>query len=555
MVERCIQYQPWWLLPCKRTGSTGKEITFNSNNSGISIQWGNQVNGIGRGTTPSCVHLSEVSSFDNPDQLIDAGLMKAIHETPDTFVVFESTGAGFNYWWKKWKEAKHGWPRGTSRFYPMFLPWFVGTDLYPTESWLRKQPIPGDWTPTDLTIAHAERSAAYVKVNPLLTKWLSSNWTMPREQLWYYEVNYQEHKKARTLNIFLSEMPADDFEAFQNTNLSAFDQDVIIVHRNETGRRNPVGVYGVMANQTDVPVKMQPVATEIDTSRPRIKIKSDWTTAAANFDAELVPLKFYGYSDTDPTAKLFIFEEPQDDDEYGLGIDTGEGIGKDSSVGEVVRKGTLDRSPAQVAEWASPHINAFNLWPIAMTIATLYSPRRRQCRAVIECKGNGAVVQVEMRKRGWMHFHRHQRYDRQNLDTGEDALLGFHTDVYQRSILMDMLMAGVNDFWLEIHSPYFVEEMEFLSRDERKQSYRADIGGHDDRIMALGMPFVSLHIKDYLSMKARKPSDLLTRLRGKADAEPDPVYKPMASFAPVATMKKAAMTITRRGRSRRGFIG
>lgn len=560
MMELCLDSQPDFLKPRKTAGRAGKLIEFKESNSAVSIQHGSQFNGLSRGSTPTVVHLSEVSTYIDAEGLIEASLLRAIHETPWVFVILESTADGLHgYWPRKWKESKKGWP-GNSRFMPVFLPWFVGTDLYPTETWLRKQPIPVDWVPSRLVCSHADRAELYVKCSSMLTAALGNSWVMSREQMWFYESEYKAAKDNKLLNKFLSEMPADEDEAFQSTNQSAFEPETIQLYRDHTRRKPPLAVFGLRGSQDEIPLRQQPVSADIDTSLPIMPITCAWSTQLQS-SYELVPLKFHGYDDTDPHGKLFIWEWPTADDEYAFGVDTADGRGLDGSAIEMMRKGTVFRGPGQVAEFCSSYINAFNLFPFTMAIGTLYASRRVQPRAVIECRGNGEVVQVEMRKRGWNQFHQWMRYDGKNLDPSTAHKLGWFTNSWSRDIMMDMLLSALNDEWMEVNSPYFVQEMTALSRDEGEQSFRADYGGHDDRIMGVGMPLVSLHILEMKSFRSRRlAGERMTFQSRRPDIDPssdDPVYdpghaardvdtRPMRSH--IRTMRKAYTDLARQQR-------
>ena len=84
----------------------------------------------------------------------------------------------------------------------MFLPWYVGTDIYPTETWIRSHPIPEGHVFEDLTVAHAGRARDYVRSgqNPLIQKFLGANWEMPPAQMYFWEVTRDEYaadKKAQ----------------------------------------------------------------------------------------------------------------------------------------------------------------------------------------------------------------------------------------------------------------------------------------------------------------------------------------------------------------------
>ena len=274
MIDLVYDQQPPWMLGTLRR--VGKEIEFPNHKSAISIQHGSQFNGIARGTTPNCCHLSELADFIDPEELIEASLLKAIHETPETFLMLESTAAGRHDWWhKKWLFNTENWPAGRSRLRPCFLPWFVGTDIWPTETWIRQHPIPTDWRPFDSTIAHAERAAEYVKDTPLLSKYLGFNWVMPKRQMWFYECERAEAVASKSLNKFLGEMPASAFEAFQSTNISAFDHDTVELYRAHA--RHPLAIYGIVGNQGEIPLRIQASQRDIDSTKPRVPITAHWS--------------------------------------------------------------------------------------------------------------------------------------------------------------------------------------------------------------------------------------------------------------------------------------
>ena len=526
IIEFCWKNSPWWLMPKATKYNTGELIEFGEQDSGISIQHGSQFNGIARGTTPTICHLSEVVDFKDPDKSIDASLLRAMHESPWMFLVLESTALGRRNWWHKtWEYAVEHWKDGRSRLCPVFLPWYVGTDIYPTKTWLRSRPIPRNWKPKDLTVKHAERARDYVYANPLLFKHLAEgrHWEMPREQMWYWEVNRAEYEAKGELALWLSEMPGDDREAFQSTHQSVFSVQTINEYRDSI--RPPVGVFGILGAESEIPVRLQPESSELNHKLPVLTVKANWNQKSPH-EYKFVPMKFTGYSGYDPTGKLFVWEMPEDGYEYGIGIDTSDGIGLDRSVISVIRKGTMAKQDALVAEFASAYINAFDLWPMAMAIGTFYSTKRkgkiRQAKMVIECNRNGESTQMELRKRGWSYFHQWLRYDRKRLDESKATRLGWFTVQWSRDLMMDHLVKFIRDGWFEANSPWFVEEMAELERDIEKQKISAASGGFDDRIMATGIALLSLHV-----MELRGPSTLMAEERAKRQGPAIyPVYDP-----------------------------
>ncbi len=498
MMELAWDNQPWWLTPRFTVYRRGELIEFGDLGSAVSIQHGTQFSGIARGSTPTVAHLSEVCDYEDPEELIDASLLRATHPSPWLFIVLESTSKGLNNWWHRtWNFSKENWALGRARLCPLFLPWYVGRDLYPTDTWLLGHPLPYDWQPAALTVAHAERARRYVHASPLLRKYLGDEWTLPREQMWFWEVTRAEYAAKGELPQFHMELCGDDLESFQSTNVSVFDHEVIEVYQ-ENIPGAPVGVYGIVGQELDIPLRLQPSRQEIDSALPPVTVRCDWNPTATPRQYDFVPLRFRGYPATDFTNKLFVFELPEDDELYGIGVDTSDGVGLDRSVIEACRKGNHERNDAQVAEFASAYVNAFDLAPIALAISTFYSPCvlgvRRQAKVVIECRGNGESTQLEMRKQGWANFHQWVRYDSKRIRQSQAHKLGWFTNSWSRPMMLDFLVKALRDQWLDINSPWFVEEMKTLERDEWHQSIRSGYGGKDDRIMALGFVFFSLHV-------------------------------------------------------------
>jgi hypothetical protein len=507
MIKFCLEEQPWWLLPSSAKDKFEKNmiVEFGAINTRLSIQAGNQFHGVARGATPNVGQLSEVSSWDNAEEDIDSSFIRAVHETPDVFVSLESTALGRDNWWAdSWEIVKTEWPRGRSRLRGEFLPWFVGIDIYPTPTDLRARPIPRDWVPSDRTIHHAERARAYVLSRPSLLKHLAKgdrDWQMPREQMWFYELERDMAIRKKTLNKFLAEMPADDQEAFQNTGVSVVDQDVILNYREQV--RPPLGVYAIIGSgihRSLIPPQNQwwigPDAPPIITVRVAGVIRS---TEVYQF----IPLKFDGYAGYDPMFKLFIYEFPEDGETYGLGVDTSDGIGEDWSVLEVARKFSADRPFGQCAEFASPYVKADQLWPMALALACFYSVfnpkvgRRTQCRVAVECKGNGEIVQSQMQSRGWTNFHPWKKYDnKRQIPDGKVHKFGVFTNVWFRSMMMDKFLTLIDEECLDIGSYWLVGELATLERDPEEVSARAAYNTKDDRVMALGFIIFSLDPPD-----------------------------------------------------------
>ncbi len=522
----CMKNQPYWLVPAATGSVDSGKLSFGAQESFIHIRHGAMLSDMGRGDTLSAFHLSEVIEFQNPDEAIDSSLLRASHDNPMLIGFLESTANGRSGWWyEKWKFCKEFWPQGMSRLCPIFIPWYVIRDLYPTPSWLRAHPVPEDWKPPDIVVAHARRATDYIQggSNPVATKELGAKWEMPLAQQWYWFVERQSYAQAKKLYQWYSEMPADDEEAFQNANPSIFDAE--LVYEISENRKPPVGVYGILAPTSEIPRNLQPNERDIDRALPPIEVVANWVPGRAAHRYTLVPLLHRGGTFS-PNGKLLLYERPKLGETYGIGVDCGFGLDKDATAMEVIRKGSMSRPAAQVAEWVSPAVNSFALWPFAHAIGTLFSVPRGgrlvQPKMVIEGQGNGENVYNELKKRGWREWHNWVRLDRKRSPESKANRQLWYTTTWSRPLLMDMFMDAINKGWLEVHSPWFIGEMSDLEMDYTKMKIAAAGGKHDDRIMAMGMVLFSLHSRE------TKYLDQWT-MRAQAD-EPPPFSYP--SYSP-----------------------
>ncbi len=521
MMELSWRYQPSWLMPICTKHVSGELIEFGKQNSAVSIQHGAQFTGIARGTTPTCAHLSEVADLENPKKLIDASLLRAMHESPWMFAALESTANGRrNYWHETWEASKEGWKDRTAKLCPIFLPWFVGKDIYPTDTWIHARPIPRNWQPKDLTVSHARRAAEYVHANDHLRKHLGEDWKMPKKQMYFWEIERAQAERKNALQDFYAEMPADDTEAFQSKNLSVFPIEIITEFRERT--RPPLAVFAIV--NPDIPERLRPAARDIDRNRKTISINAPMGNNK-RFTAELIPLKFKGYSGFDYNNKLLVYEWPKENRVYGLGIDTADGVQKDNTVIQVLRKGDLEHNDNQAAEWASNVVNAYDLAPISYAIALLYSVpidgEYQQCKVVVECNRNGEACQLEMRKMGWKRFHQWIRYDNKSLSSKRSNKIGWFTNSWSRRMVFDLVIKLLRDELADVGSPMFVDEMQDLEVEEGGAKLAAAYGGHDDRIMAFGIVAFSMHV---LELQGTQRNMMRQRLAERTKEEIYPEY-------------------------------
>ena len=536
MSDFVLKRLPFWLIPVENFRREGKLLEL-ANGSRITLQHGQQMYGMGRGTSVTVAHLSEVSEYDEGrvGDLIDSSLLRAMHPSPKSFLALESTAKGINnYWWRAWGEAKALWPLRRTRFRPLFLPWFVG-GLYPKPNDLVGRPIPSDYAENMKPWAknHADMAREYVLKTDYLVNELGSNWHMPLEQIWYYECERDAALRKNILTQFLQEMPANDDEAFQSSSNSVFDVPTITFYRDHA-HAAPIegGVYGLVGPQDYLNPRLQPSTLLYDHNGSPVDIVCDPKGGLPLVNFTLQPLRFDGWSlesNSGDTSidKIYIWEPPMDGHVYGLGVDTSDGVEKDSTVIEVVRKASLWGPTKQVAEFASSKMNAIDSVPFIWALGTYYSTWNierthiQQPRLAIECRGHGDMAQNIVRMLGWSNFH---PWNDKNIDSRKQKLsdytkIGVFTNSWFRAAMIEMLVKMLRDGEIEICSPALVREMASLSGDEESQSLRAAYGGHDDRIMALGFILASFYKFDIDYWRG-------TKIRAYQGKSPQPNKRP-----------------------------
>ena len=526
MMRTAWDHMPWWLMPRATAIQDGLPVEFRETHASLEISAGNKFSGMGRGSTPGVFHGSEICEWPNPREDIDGSLINAIHETADVFFIIESTALGRGNWFHdKWKFSKKNWMKDGSKLCPIFLPFFVGRDIYPDAGWLLKHPIPANWIPADRLITLSNRCEDEAHKNDRIRKYLGEHWVMPKEMLWWYERTEAEYRQTEQLNQFRAECCSNDLEAFQSTTHSAFSADVIEVVRDRV--RVPVGVYklvGRRGSEEDIPQLLRPTAAEEDRTQPRIPIRCAWGRFEGNY--ELVPVKYQGDSSMSPMGLIFIYQHPKQGYLYGYGCDTAEGIGQDRSVLEFVRKDTLTEPDVQVCEFASDFVSGLELWPWCMALGTYFSPEgpdgRQQALSSIEVRFGGDALQYELRKRGWANFLIWPRVlDSKKIDMARANKLGFVTNTWSRPNMINILLTWINRSRILINSQFFIDEMEAFEQDEDTQKLKAGFGEHDDRVMALGFCLFAFHVHEVYSSKIS-----LADMRESEKSTEDPVWTP-----------------------------
>lgn len=240
MLELVVKMWPWWLKPKEIFHTKNHHIMFENGSrviveSGKSMKGGLQDEGgekgqIGRSKTYSAAHLTEITTWERPEQ-INSSLLPAVPRTPRTLLGRESTALGrHNYWHREWQIADAG---KDPRFFNIFIPWYAERTKY----WL---PYPPTWIPSDDTLAFARRASEH---GP---RYMHRPVRLTKEQLYWYELERAAAVAREELYKFLSEYPSEPEEAFQHSGRSIFS--VATMDRLEKQARPMLDLWTVAAH-------------------------------------------------------------------------------------------------------------------------------------------------------------------------------------------------------------------------------------------------------------------------------------------------------------------
>lgn len=512
MIETCLKYLPWWLIP-RRTRDSLKLTEFD-NGSILSVQSGSQATGLAQGWTPTLVHISELGDILNPKKVLEEGLFKATHPTRKLFAVYEGTGNGNTGWQAdKWRACKEGWPLGRSRLCPIFLSWPCAPDQYPEPDWIKKFPVPGGWAPHAVTRKHVLRCELYIRNTPYLARVMGKDWRMPLQQQWYWEFNYDEAVKTHTQKVWLSQMPADDFEALQGKNDSVFD-DAIIVQA-EAERRKEFQDWGIRGDSIDDGLEPDESLIDYSDEAPPRKV-IHWTShRGQKYEWIMIPLKPCDDDNERATlGRVRVWQEPKPGYDYTFGIDTADGLGNDDedrSVLSAAHSVTGEACDEQVCEFVHNKVNSPQMVGFAACLAAWYGKETTDPRGVKFCieqrERPGDDCQLQLKLMGFNYHHVNTSYDIKNPKESRGHIEGFRTNTTTRPMLTGRFVDAVNNGWYKPNSKWLINECKDWERKtlaSGKTRMDHQSGKHDDRIMAAAMSYFSRHAFDVMADRSAK---------------------------------------------------
>lgn len=197
--------------------------------------------------------------------------------------------------------------------------------------------------------------------------------------------------------------------------------------------------------------------------------------------------------DNPPEGALVMWEPPQPNTDYTIGVDPSWGVGQDRSAIHILKNGTLKNSDQQVVEFCSADLNVHELVPICYMLGQLYKNTVEDIPALmsVECNISDDIVHQLHYNYQYSNLFIWKFYD--NIKMQLSSKLGWWTTNRTRPMIIIKAVHYIKQGWWDISSPWLVNEMQTIEKLEDKQKVAAAEGHHDDLFMAAAIALWSAH--------------------------------------------------------------
>ena len=508
MFETILEHLPWWLTPTVVTREAGRRRNFKTG-SRYWAAWGKSGRGqlqdqggrkghLGRVKTVSKFHLTELSSWENPEQINDS-FLPGVPTRPSSFGICESTAKGRGNWWHKWWELA-GKGRTLPAFVNIFIPWYAEPSKW-------SAPAPADWTPAGETLAHARRCEASSFL------YLGRTARLTRDQLFWWEMKRAEFDERGMLYQFLEEYPADPAEAFQFSSRSCFP--VAVIERLRNLAKPPIVVCELQPETAAAHLlqeereKLSAAEQGREYVRPaQIGPAQPLLGAGPTRVPVLLPdgygFRALGRQELKERPSLLdvlqVYEAPRrrGPRAYVIVADVSEGVQADRSAVDVIRIPTLLEPAEQVAQFITDTRSPVQLAYVMDALGRWYTDADgREAQAGIEVNiGPGGSTQDTLQLHlGYGHFFVWEYIDARDPSRRQSNRIGWATTSRTRPMLLARFYAAVTTIDpvtktadLVINSPWTLTDMQnFVSPTGRLEDGEAAPGMFDDCVMSGGI--------------------------------------------------------------------
>lgn len=488
MYRRMLDNLPWWLRPgvVSESNTYPEELNFSTGSqvwtaAGKSMKGATGQRGqLGRGRTVHLTHLTELSTWEAPEQ-IRGSLLPTMPMDPRTFGIFESTAKGRGGWWHSfWKSAK----ANQERFRCVYIPWYV-------ESTYALNP-PEAWSPSPTTLQHAAR------IEETSPTWAGRKVTPSREQLYWYESTRKSYEDSGELSTFLEEYGSvDDEECFQNVGRGVFSLAV----------RNKIREQ---ARTIQAVVKIEKYS-----SLPEIPKNPLGFPIPPGYGFDVVPKQVWQkWQDLpDFMSHLLMWEQPLKNHRYVMAVDVADGLGLDRSCITILRLATVERPAEEVAQFVTDSIEAIDLAAYCDAIGRFYrDDSSQEAYAAIETNNHGMATLAELLRHFGYHNHFVWQYEDAATPQGRfSRRVGWYTSVKTRPLILSRLVRALTTYDplsgfpdCRVNSPFTQEELADFHTEGQLWEAEAAQGAHDDCLIALA---IAIHVAQTLYHGEGEPLD------------------------------------------------
>jgi hypothetical protein len=235
------------------------------------------------------------------------------------------------------------------------------------------------------------------------------------------------------------------------------------------------------------------------------------------------------YDEAIPPMGVFVmWEEPQPGAAYTIGVDPSWGLGRggDRSAIHVLRNGTLQRPDEQVGEFVSEDLNVHELIPICYLLGNLYSNDGAEALMTVEVNMGEEIVYDLQMKYNYGNIFVRKSYDHaQRVITPRK---GWLTTPRTRPRLISKAMQYVKQDWWGINSPWLVNELQTIEKNDENQKIMAARGCHDDLFMAGAIALWSAHDLEFNDDFESGALELAAKRQRRKDQMVDGMYHALA---------------------------
>jgi hypothetical protein len=225
------------------------------------------------------------------------------------------------------------------------------------------------------------------------------------------------------------------------------------------------------------------------------------TTAEEAFLTSGAPVFNPTYLEYDPITKTFepsvrgrlwLYHEVDPSTEYTIGADVSNSVGREErrdGEGTLIATGegdysvaiVLDKDKRLVAKFRGK-VEPYYYADILFALGTLYNT----ARLAIEFNNHGILPNTRLYKDlGYQNLYTREVYDRKTEETKQE--LGFYTDVKTRPLIIDELRQAIRAREIELNDRDVLRELGTFIANPDNGKIEADLGCHDDCVMALAI--------------------------------------------------------------------